>query len=456
MIAFIGILLGVFVSVMMQTNLATILPQVSMELGGADYYSWVFSAYIIASTVTMPICAKLADSYGRKRFYIGGMLVFIFGTLLCGMARSMEQLIACRVVQGLGAGALAPSAIAITSDLFPAERRGSMLGLFAATQVVGSLLGPLWGGYITDYFGWQKVFFSMIPPCIGAAVFVAVGLDRSPLRAYESEREKIDFAGGIILGLLSIMFIQLFGIVREWNSRPVVFVILVISMLLLFLVLRKVEKNHPDPVISPDVFRVINVRVSMLGVLLLGIILYGVTVLLPLYGQAFLGRSTLLGGITLLPFTVATGLGGILSGRLSTWLSYKKTSLSGWAIAGVGFFLIAVIREPAIMFTMGLFFVAGIGVGINLPLLLLTSQNGVRKNRRAIVAGLIQIGRNLGGAIGIPLLTGFVMGKTGQLYRADTREYMIAFLVLSLMSALGALCSLFYQGSISAERREVL
>jgi len=142
--AFIGILLGMSASIMMQTILATVLPQVVRELGNAQLYSWVFSGYMVASTVTIPIFAKLADLYGRKRFYLGGMLVFLTGSALSGTANSMTELVVYRALQGLGAGAIAPAAIAIISDLFPIEQRGKMLGILAVVQVLANLVGPLY------------------------------------------------------------------------------------------------------------------------------------------------------------------------------------------------------------------------------------------------------------------------------------------------------------------------
>ncbi|HBV88652.1 MAG TPA: hypothetical protein DEF42_18890 [Desulfosporosinus sp.] len=199
--AFIGILLGMSASIMMQTILATVLPQVVGELGGAQLYSWVFSGYMVTSTVTIPIFAKLADLYGRKRFYLGGMLVFLIGSALSGTADSMTELVIYRAFQGLGAGAIAPAAIAIISDLFPIEQRGKMLGILAVVQILANLMGPLLGGYITDNFGWQWSFFAVLPVGILASIFVERGLSELLKPSSASDFAKIDWAGGLLLGI---------------------------------------------------------------------------------------------------------------------------------------------------------------------------------------------------------------------------------------------------------------
>ena len=171
-LSFIGITLGMISSVLMQTIIATILPTISNDLGNKDLYGWVFSSYMIASTITIPLFANLSDVYGRKIFYLLGMLLFLTGSLLSGFAQSMNQLIIFRIIQGIGAGAIAPSAIAMISELFTFEKRVKMLGLLSAFQVFANILGPLLGGFIADIYSWRWAFFINIP--IGILAFLLI------------------------------------------------------------------------------------------------------------------------------------------------------------------------------------------------------------------------------------------------------------------------------------------
>ncbi len=171
-LSFLGILLGLTASVLMQTIIATVLPTVTSDLGQKELYGWVFSSYMIASTITIPMFSVLSDMYGRKRFYLGGLLLFLLGTGLSGFSQTMVQLIIFRIIQGIGAGAVAPSAIAMISELFAPEKRVKMLGILSAIQVFANILGPIMGGVITDIYNWRFTFFINLP--IGMVAFFLI------------------------------------------------------------------------------------------------------------------------------------------------------------------------------------------------------------------------------------------------------------------------------------------
>lgn len=454
--AFIGILLGMSASIMMQTILATVLPQVVRELGGGELYSWVFSGYMVASTVTIPIFAKLADLYGRKRFYLGGMLVFLIGSALSGTADSMTELVIYRALQGLGAGAIAPAAIAIISDLFPIEQRGKMLGILAVIQVLANLAGPLLGGYITDNFGWQWSFFAVLPVGILASIFVERGLPELLKISRTSDFAKIDWAGGLLLGIGTTMFIQALRSSVDWQGKQLLTLLLFGLAGMIFMAFFRQEKSHPDPVVSLDLIETQNVLVSLVSAFLLGAVMYGAIAVLPIYGQALWGGTSLQGGKLLLLFTLGTGLGGIVSGKLTQKFSYARLAVGGWTVVTMGFALLTFtsrIDDVSNLLIALLNLISGFGLGITIALFLLPAQNSVTENRRSVAAGLVQLSRNLGGAIGIPLITG-LLTATGGLDQTTgtTGNFFIIFLVLALLSALGAIIGNRFKGSVIIDR----
>lgn len=453
--AFIGILLGMSASIMMQTILATVLPQVVRELGGAQLYSWVFSGYMVASTVTMPIFAKLADLFGRKHFYLGGMFIFLIGSVLSGTSGSMIELVVYRGIQGLGAGAIAPAAIAIISDLFLIEQRGKMLGILAAVQVLANLMGPLIGGYFTDKFGWQWAFFAVLPVGILASILVAMGLPESSRTSKTSDLAKIDWAGGLLLGVGTSLLIQALRSLVNWQGKPLLILLLFGLTVMIMAAFFRQEKSHSDPVVSLDLMKAQNVLVSLISAFLLGAVMYGTIAILPIYGQVLWGQTSLQGGKLLLFFTLGTGLGGITSGKLTQKFSYARLALSGWSMVTMGFSLLAFTSRIDVsnLFLALLNFISGFGLGITLALFLLPAQNAVAEDRRSVAAGLVQLSRNLGGAIGIPFITG-LLTAAGGLDRTDgtAGKFFVIFMSLALLSALGAITGNRFKGSVINDR----
>lgn len=456
MVAFAGILLGMVSSIIMQTILATVLPGVVKDLGGAYLYSWVFSGYLIASTITIPIFAKLADLYGRKRFYLGGMVVFLAGSALSGTTNSMEHLVIYRVLQGLGAGALAPAAIAMISDLFPIKDRGKMMGVLAIVQVLANVAGPLVGGLIADNLGWQWAFWANIPMGILAIVLVAVGFADTANGSRQTNLGQVDFIGGFLLGVAIVMLIQGFKMAETRGLIHAQTGLILLLAAFVFVGFLWQEKKHSDPVVSPDLIAAKNVKVSLVSTFLLGAMMYGAIVVLPIYGRVILGETAMQGGKLLLPLALGLGLGGILSGKLAQKFSYAKLVVCGWAVVTAGFSMLAISSRLELIYypLAGMVFVAGLGLGVIFPTLLLSGQNAVAENQRAVVGGLVQISRNLGGAIGIPAFTRFITPTGGQVIGANGPDaYLALFLLLSIGSAVGFVLGLGFKGSIYTDQK---
>lgn len=451
MLIFSGILLGMVSSIIMQTILATVLPTVAEDLGGSHLYSWVFSSYLIVSTVTIPIFAKLADIYGRKGFYLGGMVIFLTGSVLGGISDSMGQLVFFRMIQGLGAGAVAPAAIAMISDLFPVKDRGKAMGMMAVVQVLANVLGPLAGGLIADRLGWQWAFWANIPAGVFAVIFVAVKF-AEPLRVNNKTTPmQTDFIGGLLLGAATALAIQGFKIMEEQGLFHIQTGLIIFIAVVFFGLFLRQEKNHPDPVVSSDLILIKNVKVSLVSIFLSGAVMYGNIVILPVYGQMLLGETAFQGGKLLLLLSLGLGIGGVSSGKLIQTFSYASFAVSGWVVVSAGFFLLAL----SCGLSLGLYFISaaviviGIGLGAMFPAFLLSGQNAAAENQRAVVGGLIQMGRNMGGAVGIPFFLGFIVPTgSGLAGFKETDAYLPLFLLLAAVSLAGAAIGRCFKGSL--------
>lgn len=441
-LSFIGITLGMISSVLMQTIIATILPTISNDLGNKDLYGWVFSSYMIASTITIPLFANLSDVYGRKKFYLLGMLLFLTGSLLSGFAQSMNQLIIFRIIQGIGAGAIAPSAIAMISELFTSEKRVKMLGLLSAFQVFANILGPLLGGFIADIYSWRWAFFINIP--IGILAFLLIKYnfyDNS--KKEKEETKKIDYIGSIELGVFLVSLI-LFLQLLENGLHLKDILVLGLSLLAFFGFLVQ-ERKHPNPIISLELIKVKNIKISLISMLFLGIILYGMIAIVPLYGQMLISNEALKGGKLLLFLSLGVGLGGILSGRLSSYVSFTKLVSISWLISSIGLLLLILGNIYFINSFWHISFIlaVGVGIGINLPLLYAFSQNAVADNKQGVIGGLVQITKNLGGAISIPILTKVIVSSEQHLISINS--FTLTFSILLVIALLGLIVGLRFK-----------
>lgn len=450
MFAFTGILLGLVSSIIMQTILATVLPSVVEDLGGENLYSWVFSIYLISSTITIPIFAKLADLYGRKRFYLGGMVIYLVGSALNGIAQTMGQLVIYRVIQGLGAGALAPAAIAMISDLFPIKERGKMMGMLATTQVLANILGPFLGGLVADNFGWQWAFWATLPSGILALILVAVGFTDSPKEKPKINLSQIDFIGGLLLGIAIVFFIQGFEMIKAQEFRYIQTGLIFLVAVFIFAIFIRQERHHPDPVVSSCLIATKNIKVCLMSTFLMGTVMYGAIVVLPLFGQALFGKTALQGGKLLIPLALGLGAGGIFSGKLTKKISYANFVISGWLVVFLGFCLLALFCTIQLSYypLSAIVIIIGFGLGVIFPTLLISGQNAVAENQRAVVGGLVQMTRNLGGAVGIPLFTGFITQFSNKMINADeNNSYLMLFILLAIVSLVGVVIGSRFKGS---------
>ena len=242
-----GLLLAILMSAMDNTIVATAMGTIVSDLGGLDKFVWVTSAYMVTVMAGMPIFGKLSDMYGRKRFFIFGLLVFLLGSILCGTATSIEQLSVYRAVQGVGGGALMPIAFTIVFDIFPPEKRGKMTGLLGAVFGVSSVCGPLLGAYITEYISWQWIFYVNVPLGIVSLLLIIKAYKEST----ERKEQKVDWIGAatLVIAVVSLMFaLELGGKEYSWQSPQILG--LFGSFILFFIIFIFTERKVSDPIIS--------------------------------------------------------------------------------------------------------------------------------------------------------------------------------------------------------------
>ncbi len=443
-----GILLGAAANTMMQTVVATILPQVVEQLGDSHLFGWVFSGYLLMSTITIPLFAKLADLYGYRRFYILGMALFLIGSLLCGLAPSLPFLVLARLIQGVGAGVLGPVSIALISVLFPGDVRGKVLSAFAAVQMLSNLLGPVAGGFVTASFGWSFAFYMVLP--LGILSLFSVWFSRfREERPDPPELKNLDFLGALLLGTATALFIQTWTLFEKSGWTLYTACLLIGSLLFLIAWIAQ-ERKHPDPIISPRMMKIRNVTLANMSAFLTGVLMYGAIAVFPLYALAVTDGGAVSSARFLLPLTLGLSTGILLSGRMIHRVSYKALARAGWLVAAVSFAAVCFVSFSALPWVLLLFFAffAGMGVGILVPAFLLPAQNAVSEDQQATVGGMIQLSRNVGGAIGIPLITSMLGISSGW---GRSSSYGAVFLVLVILSFLGFLVGSRFEGAAAAD-----
>jgi EmrB/QacA subfamily drug resistance transporter len=399
-----GVLLGMLLAVLNQTIVATALPRIVADLGGLEHYSWVFSAYMLAATVTVPIYGRLSDSYGRRPFFVAGILIFMTGAVIGGMAASMTQLIVARAVQGLGAGALIPLAMAVIGDLVPPSDRGRWQGLTGAVFGVGSVLGPLTGGWIADHADWRWVFFVSLP--VG---FIALAVVLATLRIppHPERATRIDYAGATLLA--AAVSCILLGTVRAGEDAtvgsPEVLGLLAAGVVLLG-VLAWHERRTEHPIVPLELLRLRVFAAASGASFTFGIGMFGAIMFVPLFVQGVLGESATSAGLVLTPLMLSLVVASVLSGQLiSRTGRYRWAIVSGPVVMAGGFAVLASLDAGSSHGSATLAMILlGLGLGLVLQNLLLVVQNAVPSRELGIATSGIQFFRTTGGTIGVSVM----------------------------------------------------
>ncbi|MGO1166299.1 MAG: MDR family MFS transporter [Janibacter sp.] len=399
---FIGLMLGMLVASISQTIVGPALPRIVAELGGMAHYSWVATAAMLVSAVTVPVVGKFSDLYGRRTFYIGGIIVFMVGTTLAGFAQSFWMLVAARAVQGLGMGTLMPLSQTIIGDIIPPRQRGKYQGLMGAVFGVTSVAGPLAGGVITDHLGWRWLFFASLPVGLLALVFIAkfLHIPHVPRKA------PIDYPGiaTLVLGLTSFLLAVSFGGANwAWGSSESfgLFGLAAVS-LVAFIV---IERRAVEPVLPLRLFRNRTIALSLVAAFGIAIVMFGAIIYIPVYAQGVIGVNATNSGLILMPLMLGFITCGILTGLAITRTGkYLPFMLTGIAIMGAGTFMLTRLDHTATSSQLTLaMVVVGIGLGMAMQQYTLIVQNAVSRSDMGVATASTQFFRNVGSTVGIAI-----------------------------------------------------
>jgi EmrB/QacA subfamily drug resistance transporter len=398
-----GLMTGMLLGAIDQTIVATAGPTIISDLGGISLYAWVFSAYILTQTVSMPIFGKLSDLYGRKKFFLLGLAIFISGSILSGAAQNIDQLIVFRAIQGIGSGAFFPVALAVIGVVFPPRLRGRVQGVFATVFGIAAVVGPSAGTFIVQALNWRWIFYVNLPLGIASVVLILVGLTES---RNIGARPVIDWLGIVLLtgwvGLLSFGFLS-GGSTFPWYSIGEVATFLGAGAL--FVAFIFVERRSTDPVLPLDLFRIRTVSAASAVSFLRGVAFFGAVTFIPLFVQAGMGRLIGDGSLVLNALLIPMIVGAILGGQLSTRVGYRNITVGGLGIMSIGMYLLTFLSSTvALSQLMTAAAIMGFGVGVTFPTVLIAIQFSVDRKRIGVASSLSQFMGNLGGTIGLAIL----------------------------------------------------
>lgn len=383
------------------TILATAVPTIVDDLGGFAQFPWLFSVYLLAQAVSVPLYAKLSDTFGRKPIIMVGIGLFLLGSILCGLAWSMPALIAFRAVQGLGAGAVQPMAVTIAGDIYTVAERARVQGYLASVWAISAVVGPTLGGLFSEFLSWRWIFFVNVPLCLLAAVLLL----RTFHETVERRRHRIDYLGaGLLTAALTLLILAVLegGQSWAWNS-PVSVGAFVLGGTLLGLFVWA-QSRASEPVLPLWVVsRRLLLSTSLIG-LGVGAILIGLTSYVPTYLQGALGVSPLVAGLTLATLTIGWPISATLSGRIYLRFGFRTTVLIGMVLVIAGTSLLAFfgLRPTLTVVAIGCF-VVGLGLGLVATPSLVAAQASVPWNERGVVTGTNLFARSVGSAVGVAI-----------------------------------------------------
>jgi len=403
LIVFAGLLLGMLLAALNQTIVATALPDIVGDLGGFDHYAWVFSAYMLASTVTVPLYGKLSDVYGRRPFFLLAIVLFMVGAVVSGLAPSMTVLIVGRAIQGLGAGGLIPLAMAVIGDLIAPRERGKWQGLTGAVFGVASVVGPATGGWISDNASWRWAFFVSLPFGLLALVVVQRGFTMEPVHRDHT----IDYTGAALLsaGLSAGLLATVWGGAQyPWGSPEIVGLFVASAVLLVSFVFW--ERRVPEPIMPLDLFRNRTFAASQVALFFIGAAMFGTIIYIPLFVQGVLGESATSSGAILTPLMLSLIGASVAAGQIvSRTGRYKAVLLTSPSVLLIGFALLSRLDAGSTLHeTTRDMIVVGLGLGLGLQTFVLIVQNAVPRSMMGVATASTQFFRTIGATIGVTVM----------------------------------------------------
>jgi EmrB/QacA subfamily drug resistance transporter len=398
-----ALMVTLFFAALDQTIVVTALPRIVADIGGLTSYSWIVTAYMLALTVTVPLYGKLVDVYGARRPFLGAVALFLIGSGLCALAQTMTQLVAFRVLQGLGAGGLVPIALSTVGGLVPPRDRGRYQGLIGATFAAAAIAGPPLGGVIADNTSWRWIFIVNLPLGVIAFCAIAVAMPQEATRREHS----IDWlgAGALAAGTGSLLLALVWGGHEyAWSSPEVVGAFVGAGVLLA--AFAWIERRVPETILPFEILRGRTAAVGTAALFLIGMTILGTVVYVPLFVQGVLDRSATSSGVIVIPFMLAAVIASVASGW---WVSrsgrYKVVAVVGLAVLAAGLALVwrmdeatggGEVARNAV--------VAGLGLGLAMQVLIVAVQNTVPLSTMGSATALVHFSRSIGGTLGVTVM----------------------------------------------------
>ena len=432
-----GVLLTMFLSSLDQTIVGTATPRIIADLGGFAHYTWLATAYMVTSTIVLPIVGRLTDMYGRKPFFIAGIAVFVIGSLLCGLSQTMTQIIIFRGLQGIGGGILMANAFTVIGDLFPPAERGKYVGLVTAVFGVSAVIGPTLGGFITDTFSWHWIFYINIPLGIITIVLFVFFFPRFRL---DNLKHKVDYTGmtALVLAVVPLMLALSWGGTEyPWVSVPLISLLVLSAAAAIAFPI--IEGKSEEPIVPLRIFKNPIVAISISITFLSGIGMFGSIIFIPLFFQGVLGLSATTSGSFLTPMMLSQVFASFASGQLlaRTGGHYRLQGIFGLAIMALGLALISRVT-PQTSYASAVVNIAliGFGLGITMPLYTIAVQNTVPYNVLGAATSSVPFFRAIGGTVGLSIFGSIMSNRLASEFITKLPEVVKTLIPPELLSSI--------------------
>ena len=432
----IAILAAMLFAALNQTIISTALPSILSALGGMEYLSWVFTIFMLTSSVTAILVGKLSDIYGRKPFILAGIVIFIVGSFLCGLAQNIIQLIIFRGIQGMGAGLILSTSFTAVGDLFAPKERGRWQGLMGGVFGLASVFGPTLGGFIVDHYDWHWIFWIFLP--VGFVAFFLIW--RMFPSTERVEGESIDYLGAIFITLTIVPMLLAFtwaGTQYSWSSSQILSLFgAAIVALVIFIV---VELKARSPILPMLLFKNRIFSLANLIGFIMGAGMFGAIMYTPFFVQGVLGTSAAESGFVMMPMTLSMVVASALSGQLTSRTGkYKLLALSGLFIMSIGLFSMSMMSiDTSNTIAVINMIIVGFGLGIGMPIFVLAIQNAVEQKFLGVSTASTQLFRQIGGTIGVAVMGTIMSQRMASEIKSSSTEVNIGQETLSKLDPSG-------------------